>query len=166
MATTSSGLTPLCGSRPKKVFTVSTTFGMRVMPPTSTTSSISAALRPASFNAFWHGPTVFWMRSSTRLSSLARVSFMVRCLGPALSAVMKGRLISVWVVDDNSIFAFSAAEEGVAVGGLHLEHAVADLEDRDVESAAAEVVYGDGLGAGLFVQPVSERRSGRLVDDT
>src|SRR6478736_5046988 len=59
MATTSSGFTPLCGSRPKKVFTVSTTFGMRVMPPTRTTSSISAALRPASFNAFWQGPTVF-----------------------------------------------------------------------------------------------------------
>ena len=41
--------------------------------------------------------------------SLARVSFMVRCFGPVLSAVMKGRLISVCVVDDNSILAFSAA---------------------------------------------------------
>ena len=34
MATTSSGLTPLCGSFPKKFFTICTTFGMRVMPPT------------------------------------------------------------------------------------------------------------------------------------
>ena len=40
MATTSSGLTPLCGSLPKNCLTVSMTLGMRVMPPTSTTSSI------------------------------------------------------------------------------------------------------------------------------
>ena len=38
-----------------------------------------------------------------------------------------------------------AAEERVAVRRLHLEHAVADLEDRDVERAAAEVVDRDGL---------------------
>ena len=42
IATTSSGLTPLCGSLPKNCFTTSCTFGMRVMPPTRTTSSISA----------------------------------------------------------------------------------------------------------------------------
>jgi hypothetical protein len=34
------------------------------------------------------GSTVFWMRSSTRLSNLARDSFMVRCFGPDASAVM------------------------------------------------------------------------------
>ena len=45
MATTSSGLTPLCGSLPKNCFTTSWTFGMRVMPPTRTTSSISAGRR-------------------------------------------------------------------------------------------------------------------------
>ncbi len=43
IATTSSGLTPLWGSLPKKVFTISWIFGMRVMPPTSTTSSMSPA---------------------------------------------------------------------------------------------------------------------------
>jgi hypothetical protein len=32
-----------------------------------------------------------------------------------------------------------AAQEGVAVGRLDLEDAVADLEDRDVEGAAAQV---------------------------
>ncbi len=57
-----------------------------------------------------------------------------------------------------------AAEEGVAVGRLHLEHAVADLEDRDVERAAAEVVDGDRAGL-LLVEAVGERRRGRLVDD-
>jgi hypothetical protein len=57
-----------------------------------------------------------------------------------------------------------AAQEGVAVGGLHLEHAVADLEDRDVEGAAAEVVDRDPAGP-LLLQAVGEGRRGRLVDD-
>ena len=50
-ATTSSGLTPLCGSLPNSSLTSCCTFGMRVMPPTSTTSWMSAALRPASLIA-------------------------------------------------------------------------------------------------------------------
>ena len=67
------------------------------------------------------------------------------------------------VFDDAHVEVF-AAEEGVAVGRLHLEQAVVDLEDRDVEGAAAEVVDRDGLGAGL-VEAVGERRRRRLVDD-
>ena len=82
---------------------------MRVMPPTRMTSSISAALRPASFSAVRQGPSVRSIRSSTRLSSLARVSFMLRCLGPEASAVMNGRLMSVSMAVDSSILAFSAA---------------------------------------------------------
>ena len=42
-ATTSSGLTPLCGSLPISSLTFACTAGMRVMPPTSTTWSISDA---------------------------------------------------------------------------------------------------------------------------
>ena len=38
-----------------------------------------------------------------------------------------------------------AAEEGVARGGAHLEDPLGELEDRDVEGAAAEVVDGDVL---------------------
>ena len=57
-----------------------------------------------------------------------------------------------------------AAEEGIAVGRLHLENAVADLEDRNVESAAAEVVNGDRLAV-FLLEPVGERGRGRLVDD-
>ena len=57
-----------------------------------------------------------------------------------------------------------AAEEGVAVRRLHLEHAVADLEDGHVEGAAAEVVDRDGAGF-LLVEAVGERRRSRLVDD-
>ena len=108
IATTSSGLTPLCGSLPNNCFTTSWTFGMRVMPPTRTTSLISAADKPASLSACRQGSIVFCTRSSTSASNLARVSFMVRCFGPEASAVMNGRLISVCVVEDSSILAFSA----------------------------------------------------------
>ena len=37
------------------------------------------------------------------------VNFKLQCLGPEASAVKYGKLISVYVVDDNSILAFSAA---------------------------------------------------------
>ena len=57
------------------------------------------------------------------------------------------------------------AEVRVAMGGLHLEHAVADLEDRHVERAATEVEHEDGLVRRALVEPVRERRRGRLVDD-
>ena len=52
----------------------------------------------------------------------------------------------------------------VAVGGLHFDDALTDFEDGDVEGAAAEVVDGDRLVL-LLVEPVGERRGGRLVDD-
>jgi hypothetical protein len=54
---------------------------------------------------------------------------------------------------------------GVAVGGDDLHHVVADLEDGDVEGAAAKVVDRDHLVA-LLVEPIGERRGGRLVDDS
>ena len=57
-----------------------------------------------------------------------------------------------------------AAEVRVAGRGLDLEDPVAELQDRDVERAAAEVVDGDGLAA-LAVEAVRERRGRRLVDD-
>ena len=46
----------------------------------------------------------------------------------------------------------------------HLEHAVLDLEDRDVEGAAAEVVDGDDALVAL-VEAVGQARRRRLVDD-
>ena len=55
---------------------------MRVMPPTRTTSLISAADKPASLRASRQGSIVFWTRSSTNASNFARVSFIVRCLAP------------------------------------------------------------------------------------
>src|SRR5262249_6647300 len=57
-----------------------------------------------------------------------------------------------------------AAQVGVAVGRLDLEDAVADVQDRDVEGAAAEVEDPDGLVL-LLVQAIGQRRRRRLVDD-
>ena len=55
------------------------------------------------------GFTVFLRKSSVNDSSLALVNLRLQCLGPEASAVKYGKLMSVYVVDDNSIFAFSAA---------------------------------------------------------
>ena len=68
-------------------------------------------------------------------------------------------------VFDQPVVEVLAAKEGVTIGGEHFEHAIADLEDRDVERAAAEVVHGDDLAAVLFLKPVSQRSRSRLVDD-
>jgi NAD-specific glutamate dehydrogenase len=57
-----------------------------------------------------------------------------------------------------------AAQEGVAVGGLHLEHAVTDLEHRHVERAAAQVVDRNGAALAL-VHAVGKGSRRRLVDD-
>src|SRR4026207_1132550 len=57
-----------------------------------------------------------------------------------------------------------AAEMGIAVGREDLEDAGLDLQDRDIQRAAAQVVDGDDAGAPL-VEAVGERRRGRLVDD-
>ena len=65
-------------------------------------------------------------------------------------------------VDDHLVDVV-ATEVGVAVGRLDLDHAFADLEDRDVEGAAAEVVDRDLL-VGLLVQAVGQGRRGGLVD--
>ena len=67
------------------------------------------------------------------------------------------------VADDADVKVL-ATQEGVAVGRLDLEHAVADLEDRHVERAAAQIVDRDGAGLAL-VHAIGQRRRGRLVDD-
>jgi hypothetical protein len=72
------------------------------------------------------------------------------------------------VIDDRQVEVF-AAQERIAVGGQHLELVLAvhlrDLDDGDVEGAAAEVVYRDLLVTALLVQAIGQRRRGGLVDD-
>jgi len=66
---------------------------------------------------------------------------------------------------DDRLVEVVAAEMVVTRGGLDLEHAVADLEHRHVERAAAEVEDEDGLVGLLLVEPVGQCGRGRLVDD-
>ncbi len=67
------------------------------------------------------------------------------------------------VIHDARVEIF-AAEEGVAIGRLHLEHAVADFQHGDVEGAAAKIVDGDDAAI-LLVHAIGERGRRRLVDD-
>ena len=99
----------MCGSFLKSSRTISCTLGIRVEPPTRTTSSISFAIRSASCMACLQGPTVLCSKSSISCSSFERLRRKERCFGPDASAVINGRLISVSSVDESSIFAFSAA---------------------------------------------------------
>ena len=73
IATTSSGFTLLLGSLPKKFFTSSCTYGIRVEPPTRRTSSMSDGFRCASARALRHGSMERWNRLSESCSNFARV---------------------------------------------------------------------------------------------
>ena len=66
---------------------------------------------------------------------------------------------------DDALVPVVAAEVGVTVGGLDLEDALPDLEDRDVVGTAAEVEDEDCLVLALLVQPVGQRGRSGLVDD-
>ena len=58
-----------------------------------------------------------------------------------------------------------ASQAGVAVGGQHLEDAAIELEDRQIEGAAAQVVHRD-LGSLLeLVEPIGQRSRRGFIDD-
>ena len=83
--------------------------GIRVIPPTKTSSSISFEDNPASFKQALTGPIVRSRNLSVSCSSFARVSFFAMCFGPEASAVTNGRLISYSWAEESAIFAFSAS---------------------------------------------------------
>jgi hypothetical protein len=66
---------------------------------------------------------------------------------------------------DDRLVEVVAAKVVVAVRRLDLEDALAELEHRHVERAAAEVEDEDRLVGALLVEAVGERGRGRLVDD-
>ena len=58
-----------------------------------------------------------------------------------------------------------AAQTVVAGGGQHLDDAVVDLQNGDIEGAAAQIVDHDLLGL-LLIHTVGQSGGGGLVDDT
>ncbi|MPM73324.1 hypothetical protein SDC9_120304 [bioreactor metagenome] len=58
-----------------------------------------------------------------------------------------------------------AAQTVVARGGQNLNHAVVNLQNGDVEGAAAQIIDHDLLGL-LLIHAVGQSRGGRLVDNT
>ncbi len=68
-------------------------------------------------------------------------------------------------VVDQHVVEVVAAQVRVAVGGLHLEYAVAQFENRNIERTAAQVVHGDLHVVLLLVQAVGQRGGRGLVDD-
>ena len=109
-ATTSSGCTPLHGSIVKNSATLRWTRGMRVMPPTSTTSSSSLLSRPALLRVRAQILIVSSIRSSVRSSSCWTVSFSCMWNTLPLGVVCKnGRSMTVSRTLESSQRAFSAA---------------------------------------------------------
>jgi hypothetical protein len=91
-----------------------------------------------------------------------------RGLKPAATPGEVEAEVAADVVDsygDEEVVDVVSAEVGVAAGGDDFEDAFVELEDGDVEGAAAEVVDGDDAVL-LLVEAVCERGGGGFVDET
>ncbi len=80
--------------------------------------------------------------------------FALLPIGNRQSAIRNQRLIHV-----------VAAEVGVAAGREHLKDAVVQLQNRDVEGAAPQIVDGDFRFRLELIEAISKRGRGRLIDD-
>jgi len=95
IATASSGLTPLLGAFPKNPLTLSYTFGILVIPPTSKTSSTLSFVKPESLRHDSSGLRDLDIKSAAICSNFALVRLSYRCLGPVASADRYAKLTSV-----------------------------------------------------------------------
>ena len=98
-ATTSSGLTPLCGSLPISSLTFSCTAGMRVMPPTSTTWSMSDGVEARVGERLLRRADRALEQVVRELVQLRPRQLQVEVLRALGVAVMNGRLICVVIVE-------------------------------------------------------------------
>ncbi len=109
-----------------------------------------------SVRARWRGPVrSAEMNGRLIAASSARGELALGALGGLLEALQRHAVAAqvdagllLEVLDQpvhDALVEVLAAQEGVAGGGAHLEDALGELEDRDVEGAAAEVVDRDGV---------------------
>jgi hypothetical protein len=96
---------------------------------------------------------------------------LLRCFFQALQrlAVLAqiDALILAELVDqpvDDPLVIVIAAEVRIAVGGFHLDHAIADFEHRHVERPAAQVEHQNRLVL-LLIETIRQRSRSRLIDD-
>lgn len=66
------------------------------------------------------------------------------------------RYLSLELLDDvleEVLIKVLSSQEGVPIGRLHLKHALLDLQDRDIEGAAAQIVHSNtGGGRNILVR--------------
>ena len=86
--------------------------------------SISENFIPASDRAFSTGSLVRSTKSAVIFSNSDLLSFSSKCWGPASLAVINGKFISVSLVEDNSIFAFSAPSWTLWMAILSFERSI------------------------------------------
>merc|ERR1719495_1492646 len=182
-ATASSGLMFRQGSFPLKNSLISAwLLGIRVEPPTSTTSWMSFLLIPASEITFFTGSMQLRKYEPQRSSNRARVMVVWKSMpskSESISIVARGAVagadvrlvLALELLDEvlhQHVVKVLAAQVGVARGGLHLEHALVDRQQGHIEGAASQVKDQDIVllvRVRLLVEAVGDRRGGGLVDD-
>uniref|UniRef100_K3X9R0 Uncharacterized protein n=1 Tax=Globisporangium ultimum (strain ATCC 200006 / CBS 805.95 / DAOM BR144) TaxID=431595 RepID=K3X9R0_GLOUD len=189
-ATASSGLIDLYRSLPlKKSDSNCCTFGMRVEPPTSTTSCTWLFESFASRNTRSTGSMILEPRTRDRAVEVnaleQRVDFNVRlgrrrqrtlgtlarCAQATQRALVPRHVLAVLALEllhevlDYAIVKVFAAQVGIAGRGLDFEDAFFDREQRHIERAAAKVKDQDIVLAALLVQPVRDRGRSRFIND-
>ena len=120
-ATASIGSTPDSASFPTVSLTNFLTIGILVGPPTRTIFVISVFGIFASSIALSTDDLHLWTIGFTRSSSFALVSLTSKFLEPEESCAINGKLISVSITVDNSIFAFSPPSLILVIAVLSFE---------------------------------------------
>ena len=123
-ATASIGSTPDSGTWPSALPTNFLTIGILVGPPTRTIFVISVWEIFASSIALTIDDLHLSTIGFTRSSSLALVSFTSKFFEPDESWAMNGKLISVSITVDNSIFAFSPPSLILVMAVLSFERSI------------------------------------------
>src|SRR5262249_37148743 len=85
----------------------------------------------------------------------------------ALTAQVKSFIFAELVNQpvDNSLIDVVTAQVSITIGSFDFDYALANLKNRNIEGATAEVVHSDSL-VSLLVETVGQSRCRRLVDDS